>query len=111
MGEALGEVFGLAAKEGETIQQWTTRVAEIFTKCQRKADVKFPSEAQGWIALNCAGFSEEQKAIIKAKAQGSLKLESVTSAMRSCFPLYKAGRNEVQETYFYLLGGCSRGRR
>ena len=25
MGEALGEVFGLAATEGETIQQWTAR--------------------------------------------------------------------------------------
>ena len=98
MGEALGEVFGLAAREGETVQQWTARVAEVFTKCHRKADVKFPSPAQGWIALNCAGFSEEQKAIIKAKAQGKLDLEAVTSAMRSCFPLYKAGARARKPT-------------
>ena len=91
MGEALGEVFGLAAKEGESAQQWSARVVEVFTKCQRKARVTFPSEAQGWIALNCAGFSEEQKAIIKAKAQGKLDMESVASSMRSCFPQYKAG--------------------
>ena len=91
MGEALGEVFGLAAREGESVQQWTARVVEVFTKCRRKAEVAFPSQAQGWIALNCAGLSEEQKAIIKAKAQGKLDIESVSSAMRSCFPLYKAG--------------------
>ena len=102
MGEALGEVFGLAARENETVQQWTARVAEVFTKCHRKADVKFPSPAQGWIALNCAGFSEEQKAIIKAKAQGKLDLESVTSAMRSCSPLYKAGSKAKRPTTAFL---------
>ena len=40
--------------------------------------------------LNCAGLSEEQKAIIKAKTQGSLQLDDISAAFRSCFPLYKA---------------------
>ena len=78
MGEALGEVFGLAAKEVETVQQWTARVKEVF-------------EEQGWIMLNCAGLTEEQKAIVKAKAQGSLEVEQISAAFRSCFPQYKAG--------------------
>ena len=90
MGEALGEVFGLCAVDGESSQQWTARVQEVFLKCQRKAMVSFPAEAQGWIALNCCGFSDEQKAIIKAKAQGSLDIEQISSSMRSCFPTYKA---------------------
>ena len=90
MGEALGEVFGLAATEGETIQQWTARVQEVFEKCKRRANVTFPDEAQGWIALNCSGMNDEQKAIVKAKAQGDLAITAVTSAMRSCFPGYKA---------------------
>ena len=90
MGEALGEVFGLSASEGENVQQWTARVQEVFLKCTRRANVTFPAQAQGWIALNCAGFNEEQRAIIKAKAQGSLAIDDVTAAMRSCFPGYKA---------------------
>ncbi|CAE7208267.1 GIP, partial [Symbiodinium pilosum] len=90
MGEALGEVFGLCAHDGETSQQWTARVQEVFLKCTRKASVSFPAEAQGWIALHCAGFNEEQKAIIKAKAQGKLDIEQISAAMRSCFPAYKA---------------------
>ena len=46
MGEALGEVCGLAARESETVQQWTARVKETFDKCKRKASVDFPSQAQ-----------------------------------------------------------------
>ena len=51
----------------------------------------FPSQAQGWITLNCTGLTEEQKAIVKAKAQGSLDVDQISAAFRSCFPLYKAG--------------------
>ncbi|CAE7220049.1 GIP, partial [Symbiodinium pilosum] len=91
MGEALGEVFGLCAREGESMQQWAARAQEVFQKCRRKAEVEFPTAAQGWIALNCAGLSEEQKAIVKAKTQGKLELPTVTSALRSCFPQYRAG--------------------
>ena len=90
MGEALGEVFSLAATDGETGKQWASRVRETFEKCKRKANTDFPSAAQGWIVLNCAGLSEEQKAIIKAKTQGSLQFDDVAAALRSCFPLYKA---------------------
>ena len=90
MGDALGEVFGLCTADGESSQQWTARVQEVFLKCQRKAMVSFPPGAQGWIALNCCGFNDEQKAIIKAKAQGSLDIDQISSSMRSCFPTYKA---------------------
>ena len=90
MKEALGEVFGLAARDQESSKDWTSRVRDTFDKCRRRAAVDFPPEAQGWICLNCAGLSEEQKAIIKAKTQGSLTYEHVSAAIRSCFPLYKA---------------------
>ena len=72
MGEVLGEVFSLAAMDGETSKQWTARVKETFERCRRKAETDFPSSARGWITLNCAGLSEQEKAIIKAKTQGSL---------------------------------------
>ena len=90
MGEALGEVFALAAKDGETMKEWTARVMETFERCRRKAAVDFPVEARGWIALHCAGFSEEQKAIVKAKTQGKLDLETISAGIRSCFPSFKA---------------------
>ena len=88
--EGLGEVFGLAAADGEGVKEWTARVRETFEKCKRKAQVDFPKEARGWIALHCASFSEEQKAIIKAKTQGALDLETVSASIRSCFPTFRA---------------------
>ena len=90
MGEALGDVFALAAKDQESGKEWTARVRETCEQCSRRAAVEFPSEVRGWIALNCAGLSEEQKAIIKAKTQGALDFETVASAFRSCFPAFKA---------------------
>ena len=90
MGEALGEAFSLCAQEGESIKQWCARTRETFDRCRRRAGVEFPSQAQGWITLHCAGLSEEQKAIVKAKAQGKLEYDTITQAMRSCFPTYKA---------------------
>ena len=90
MGEILGEVFALAAADQETTKQWTARVKETFEKCERRAQVPFPSQARGWIALHCAGLSEQEKAIVKAKTQGNLDFDAVAAALRSCFPMYKA---------------------
>ena len=90
MGEALGEMFSISAKEGESMQLWTSKVQECFLRCRRKAGVEFPAAAQGWIALHCSGLSEEQRAIVKAKSQGKLELPEVSSALRSCFPQYRA---------------------
>ena len=90
MGEVLGEVFALCATEGETSKQWTARVKETFERCRRKAQTDFPSSARGWITINCAGLTEQEKAIIKAKTQGSLEYDAVAAAFRSCFPMYKA---------------------
>ena len=90
MGEALGAVFALAAKENEDLKSWTGRVRDTFDQCQRKGQVTFPSQAKGWILLHCAGMSEEQRAIVKAKTQGQLDFEVVSQALRSCFPEFKA---------------------
>lgn len=35
MGESLGEVFGLAAKDGESSKDWTSRVKDVFDRCER----------------------------------------------------------------------------
>ena len=94
MGEALGEAFSLCAQEGESIKQWCARTRETFDRCRRRAGVEFPSQAQGWITLHCAGFSEEQKAIVKAKAQGKLEYETIAQSMRSCFPTYRASSSK-----------------
>ena len=86
LGEHIGEIFSLKAREGETLRQWCARSREAFDKCQRKTGVQFPEEAKGWIMLNCGGLSEEQRAVILARAQGKLKAEQVAASMRSCFP-------------------------
>ena len=110
MGEALGEVFALAASDSETMQFWTSRVQEVFQKCFRKAQVKFPSEAQGWIMLHCAGLNEEQKAIVKAKTQGNLESEKIAAALRSCFPAYRASSSKARRPVSTLVveedGNC-----
>ena len=48
MGEVLGEVFSLAALEGETAKQWTSRVRDTFDRCKRKAETDFPTSAR-WL--------------------------------------------------------------
>lgn len=93
MGESLGEVFGLVASEGETAKQWTARVKEVCDRCARRASVDFPKAARGWLALHCAGLSDEQKAIIKAKTQGSLDFDD----FRSCFPTYRASGSKLRK--------------
>ena len=90
LGESLGEVFGLAAKDGEGTKEWVSRVKDVFDRCHRRAGVDFPARARDWITLNRAGLTEEQKAIIKAKTQGKLEYDSIAAAFRSCFPAYKA---------------------
>lgn len=90
MMECLREVFQITSSEGESMVAWTSRVQEVFTKCKRKVNVDFPTEARGWICLHSSGLSEDQRAIVTAKTQGDLKLETVMAAMRSCFPDFKA---------------------
>ena len=90
MMECLREVFQITSAEGESMVAWTSRVQEVFTKCKRKVNVDFPTEARGWICLHSSGLSEDQRAIVTAKTQGDLKLETVMAAMRSCFPDFKA---------------------
>ena len=90
LAECLREVFQVTVNEGESMTSWTSRVQEVFSKCKRKVAVDFPTEARGWICLNASGLSEDQRAIVTAKTQGDLKLDTVIAAMRSCFPDYKA---------------------
>ena len=103
LGESLGEVFGLAAKDGEGTKEWVARVKDVFDRCHRRANVDFPAQARGWITLNCAGLTEEQKAIIKAKTQGKLEYESIAAAFRSCFPAYKAVNPRAKKAIGSLL--------
>ena len=55
----------------------------------RKGGVDFPTEARGWIAPHCAGLSEEQKAIVKAKTRKKMDLDSVSAGIRSYFPTFE----------------------
>ena len=103
MGEALGEVFSLVAPEGESSKQWTARVKETFERCRRKAETDFPKAARGWITLNCAGLTEQEKAIIKAKTQGSLDYDDIAAAFRSCFPAFKASGSKARKPIGALM--------
>ena len=87
MGEALGEVFNLAAQE--SVKQWRARVREVFHTCTRRASVDFPAAARGWIALHCAGVTEEQKGIAKAKASGKLDFDETPKLCDRIFPTTK----------------------
>ena len=86
LAETLSEVFNLRAQEGETMKQWTSRATELFDRCNRKTGVNFPEESRGWILLHRSTLSEEQKAVVVARARGDLKRESVGAALRSCYP-------------------------
>eukprot|EP00435_Cladocopium_sp_Y103_P018812 s3028_g4.t1 len=86
MGELLTEVFLLKSKEGETVKAWVARSSELFDRLARKTQVDFPGEARGWIILHRAGLSDSEKAVVLARAQGSLKREDISQAIRSCFP-------------------------
>ena len=86
MGETLGEVFNLRSKPNEPLKAWVARATELFDRCERKCGVKFPPEARGWILLHRAGLTEEQQAVVLARAQGKLEREQISVAMRSCYP-------------------------
>ena len=85
LGELLTEVFQLKVIEGETVKTWVARTTELFDRLSRKTNVTFPEEARGWLILHRAGLTDEQKAVILAHAQGSLKREDISRSMRLCF--------------------------
>ena len=62
------------------------RTTELFDRLSRKTHVTFPEEARGWLILHRAGLTDKQKAVILARAQGSLKHEDISRSMRWCFP-------------------------
>ena len=86
IGENLTEVFSLRAKDGEHLRTWCARARECFDRCQRKTGVQFPEESKGWLLLNYSGLTEEQRAVVLARTNGDLKMETQSQAMRSCFP-------------------------
>ena len=88
MGENLTEIFHLHAKDGEQVRTWCARSRECFDRCQRKTGVSFPEEAKGWLLLHRSGMSEEQRAVVLARTVGDLKFDTLSTAMRSCFPEY-----------------------
>ena len=103
MAECLKEVFELHANDNEGIVAWCSRVQEAFAKCRRKVAVDFPSEARGWVCLNASGLSADQRAIVTAKTQGDLKMETVIAAMRSCFPEFRAVRKQSRSATAFVV--------
>jgi len=97
LAEILGEVFTLQSKDGATMKQWVARSSELLDRCFRKTGVQFPDEARGWLLLNRAGLSEEQRAVVISRAQGSLKRDAISAALRSCYPelIISRGRKSV----------------
>ena len=95
LGEILGEVFALKVKEGENMKMWAARSQEVFDRCGRKTGVKFPEQARGWIILHRSGLSDEQKAVVIARAGGDLNREAVCTALRSCYPDFSAKKKPV----------------
>lgn len=101
LAETLAEVFHLQAKDGETMKQWSARASELLDRCKRKTGVDFPDQARGWLLLNRAGLSNEQRAVVVSRARGDLKRESIAAALRSCYPdlqVKRKGVSLVEET-------------
>ena len=92
LAEVLSDVFTLRAREGESLRAWISRSTELFLKCERKTGVNFPSEARGWMTLKWSGLSEEQQAVVKGRALGVLKLDTISQAMRSAYPDFTVKR-------------------
>lgn len=101
LAESLGKVFAMRAKEGESLRQWLSRATDLLDRCERQANVSFPSEARGWMALRWSGLSEEQQAVVKGRALGVLKLDTISQAMRSVYPDFvnrkKSGAAAVED--------------
>ena len=108
LAECLREVFQISANEGESMMAWTSRVQEVFSKCKRKVQVDFPTEARGWICLHAAGLTEDQRAIVTAKTQGDMKLDVVMGAMRFLLPRLQSSFQDREVPRFSSL--CGRGR-
>ena len=53
--------------------------------------------------MNCAGLTEQEKAIIKAKTQGSLDYDDIAAAFRSCFPAFKASGSKARKPIGALM--------
>ena len=104
IGEHVSEVFMLKSKEGETIRAWCARAREVFDRCERKTKVSFPEEARGWILLNCSGMNEEQRAVILARGNGSLKFDDVSKAMRSCYPEFVVPKKRTAAAHYMETG-------
>lgn len=102
LGEILGEVFALRVKDGESMKMWAARSQELFERCARKTGLKFPEEARGWLMLHRAGLSEEQKAVVIARAGGDLNLEKISTSLRSCYPDFTAGEYQIAEESIVL---------
>ena len=100
IGEHITEVFHLRAKEGEMLRTWCARSRECFDRCQRKTGVSFPEEAKGWILLHCGGMSEEQRAVVLARTDGVLKFDTLSQAMRSCFPEFVVPKKRSQAAHY-----------
>ena len=86
LGEMMHEIFSLKTLSGETVKGWIGRASEVFDRLKRKTNVDFPEEARGWLILNGCGLTEEQRAIVLARAGGKLTRSEIGTALRSCYP-------------------------
>ena len=100
IGEHITEIFLLKAKEGELLRTWCARSRECFDRCHRKTGVTFPEEAKGWILLHCSGMSEEQRAVVLARTVGDLKFDTLSQAMRSCFPEFVVPKKRAAAAHY-----------
>ena len=95
LAEVMNEVFNLRAKDGESLRQWISRATEVFDRCERKGNVKFPEEARGFMLLKWSGLNDEQQAVVKGRSMGVLKREDISRAMRSCYPDFVNSRKKA----------------
>ena len=102
IGENISEALSLRSKEGELLRTWCARSRECFDRCSRKTGVTFPEEAKGWLLLQHSGLSEE-RAVVLARTGDDLKFDTLSQAMRSCFPEFAAPQARGLSIIFTVL--------
>lgn len=100
LAECLQEVFRLEMEDNESMVTWTAGVEETFSKCKRKVEVDFPSQARGWICLRNSALNNDQRAIVTARMQGDFKFEALMAAMRSCYPEFRAPPKSTRSSVY-----------
>ena len=87
-GKALFDVFGVSAREGERLSEWSARAELVFHSCQRDAGTAFTDMVKLYRCLHRCELSDDQRAVVMGREGGKYEIASIAPAFKSCFLEY-----------------------